>query len=203
VLNYHVHGALPINAASASGRRRAVAQCMGHGRAGLPAKQPPAHDDAPAGRVTSLGRWSDEAVQRALSAWLGSPLAAALRTSFEWYVCRGAFFHNDAHYDDVLFGVWCIAGPPAELVFPRVGVRLDCSPGNAIVFDPFEIHGVLAPGRAVYEAADFETAAPSIFIGFELALDDAVGSAFKVGAAGPGPTLSSRTRIAATTGAFE
>ena len=79
---------------------------------------------------------------------LGTRLGAALRMDFEWYYCRGAFFHNDAHYDARLFGVWCIEGPPMQLVFPRAALRLAVAPTSVVIFDPFEVHGVLAPGCA-------------------------------------------------------
>ncbi len=76
------------------------------------------------GKVHAAGVWRDAAVHRHLAQALGTRLASALRTDFEWYHCRGAFFHNDAHYDARLFGVWCIEGPPMQLVFPRAAVRI-------------------------------------------------------------------------------
>ena len=71
------------------------------------------------------------------------------------------------------------------------------------MFDPFEVHGVLAPGRDRYAAEDYANAATSVFIGFELALTDAVTQAFRLSPVSSAPTLSSRTRIAAATGAFD
>jgi hypothetical protein len=176
---------------------------VAHGRADPPAIEAPAQPALAVGRVQSAGTWTDAHVRTALADLLGTPLAAALRPAFEWYLCRGAFFHNDAHYDGVLFGVWCVCGPPADLVFPRARLRLDASPGCAAVFDPFEIHGVLAPGRLRYAAEDYDRAAPSVFIGFELTLDEAVARAFRVPPTADGRTVSSATRIDAVTGAFD
>lgn len=198
-----VHGASPINAATPSGRLRGVAGAVAHGFATPPVLALPAGVRLITGRVTSAGTWHDANVSAALQHLLGTELAPALRPSFEWYLCRGAFFHNDAHFDDVLFGVWCVAGPAAEVFFPRAGVRCEASPGHAVLFDPFEVHGVLAPGRRHYAVDDYADAAPSVFVGFELQLDAAVAAAFHVGQPADARTLSSGTRISAVTGAFE
>ena len=197
------HDAPQANAASASGGLRGVATVVAHARAAPPAVAWPPLQPEATGRVTSGGTWRDDAVSRALAQLLGPTLAPALRPTFEWYFCRGAFFHNDAHFDEVMFGVWCVAGPPADIVFPRAALRIEATPGHAAVFDPFEVHGVLSPGRTRYSAEDYVTASPSVFIGFELALTDAVRTAFRLPAVTEGRTLSSRTRIAASTGAFD
>jgi hypothetical protein len=197
------HDAPAASAAGPSGSLRGLATAVGHARALAPTLATPTGEAPAVGRVTSRGRWDDEAVRRALRDVLGAALAPALRAGFEWYLCRGAFFHTDAHYDGVLFGVWSVAGPAADIVFPRAGLRVDGSPGHVAIFDPFEVHGVLARGRERYAAEDYAAAAANVFIGFELALTDAVADAFRLAPAGSGRTLSSRTRVAAATGAFE
>ena len=121
--------------------------------------------------------------------------AAALRPEFEWYYCRGAFFHNDAHYDARLFGVWYIEGPPMQLVFPRAALRVDIAPSSVVVFDPFEVHGVLAPGSRTYAANDYQTVSASVFVGFELDINDDVADAFDIDDDVTGQVISSRTRI--------
>lgn len=153
------------------------------------------------GRVHSAGRWDDVAARAQLSAALG-PLATALRPGFEWYGCRGAHFHTDAHYGDVLFGVWMITGPEADVVFARGARRVAVCAGSVLVFDPFEVHGVLRPGAATYVAGDYDAAATTVFAGFELNLDAPVRAAFGVAAAA-GPVISSATRVAADTGALD
>jgi hypothetical protein len=195
------HDAAALNARAATGLARALARKVGHARslAGLP--EPPAAQASVPGRVSSAGVWRDGKVHAALAAIVGPALVPALRTQFEWYLTRGAFFHNDAHYEGVLFGIWCVAGPPAELVLPRLGLRFDASPGALTVFDPFEVHGVLRPGRSTYAADDYQDAVPSVFVGFELELTPLVATAFEVGPACVAPTLSSATRINAATGA--
>lgn len=197
------HAATPANAAGASGSLRGLATVVGHARAAPPAVAWPVDVPPVAGRVTSGGRWTDERVSAALAQVLGHPLAAALRNEFEWYLCRGAFFHTDAHFNGVLFGVWGVSGPAAEIAFPRAGLRLAGSPGSIVVFDPFEVHGVLAPGRPHYAPEDYERTEASIFIGFELTLTDDVAEAFRVSPLGPGRTLSSATRVDPVTGAIE
>lgn len=192
-----------LNAALASGGVRGMATAIGHGQAAPPAVAPPAEQPLVPGRVTSSGTWRNDTILQSLADLLGPSLAPALRPTFAWHLCRGAFFHNDAHFEDVLFGVWCLTGPPAEIAFPRAGVRLPASPGHVVVFDPFEVHGVVAPGRTIYAAGDYEGRVPSLFIGFELALNDAVAREFRVPAPSAGRTISSRSRIAADTGAFE
>ena len=156
------------------------------------------------GKVHSTGAWHCPEVQTALAEALGDPLGAALRAGFEWYYCRGAFFHNDAHYDARLLGVWCIVTPPMELVFPRADVRVAVAPGSIAVFDPFEVHGVLAPGRNAYAAADYQSANASVFLGFELDLTLSIAEMFDIhDRIDPGPVISSQTRIDAASGKIE
>ena len=197
------HGAPALTAAPAPDRLRGIAAAVGHAMHEPPAVELPPIGEGPPGRVVSGGQWQSSAVDVALCAAVGPALAPFLRKTLEWYFCRGAFFHNDAHYNDVLFGVWCVAGPPADLVFPRARLRIDASPGRMAVFDPFEVHGVLAPGRWIYAPEDYVGAAPTVFIGFEIELAEPVAAAFRLPAVSGGRTLSSRTRIAATTGELD
>jgi hypothetical protein len=156
---------------------------------------------AAAGRVHSGGAFTSEQALETLRAALPAALAPALKPGFEWYCCRGAFFHSDAHYGEVLFGAWCTYGPARELVFARLGLRLPATVGDFAVFDPFEPHAVLAPGAASYDREFYDGAAPSVFLGFELELNDAVRAAFGIEAAPvSGPELSSRTAVNAETG---
>lgn len=157
-------------------------------------------EDDVAGRVHGCGSWRDPRTHAQLADSLGAPLSTALRDDFEWYQCRGAFFHNDAHYDARVFGVWCIAGTSAEIVFPRVKVRLPANVGSIVVFDPFEVHGVLAPGRSTYAADDYEKTEASIFLGFELDVTSEVAQLFGISSGVDGSVISSRTRISATSG---
>jgi hypothetical protein len=195
------HGAAALNARMPAGGVRGVAGKIGYAHSADRLPDPPAGEVPRPGRVCSAGAWQSALVHSALAAMLGAPLAPSLRTRLEWYLTRGAFFHNDAHYEGVLFGVWCIAGPPAELVFPRLGVRIDASPGRLAVFDPFEVHGVLSPGRDRYASEDYDHSPASVFVGFELELTAAVAQTFDVAPAADAPTLSSATRIDPTTGA--
>jgi hypothetical protein len=156
------------------------------------------------GRVHSAGIWSDVRVHHQISAALDPELVPALRTRLEWYLCRGAFFHTDAHYADVLFGVWCVSGPPAELVFARAGLRVAVAAGTLIVFDPFEVHGVLRAGAAAYRADDYLDAGTSIFVGFEVELSSAVRNRFGMDDfPADARVVSSSTRVSASTGTFE
>jgi hypothetical protein len=156
------------------------------------------------GRVHSAGKWTDPAVHTAIAAALDTPLQPALRTGLEWYLCRGAFFHTDAHYPDVLFGIWYVIGPAREIVFPRAKLRVAAAPGALLIFDPFEIHGVLAPGAATYRAADYVQTPISVFVGFELELTEIVRSHFDmVRVPNDARIISSTTRVSAETGTFE
>jgi hypothetical protein len=156
------------------------------------------------GRVQSGGTWTDALVHAALASALDPLPEHALRQSFEWYQCRGAFFHTDAHYADVLFGVWYVEGPPVDIVFARVALRVAAQPGTIVVFDPFEVHGVLRPGAVEYHADDYAGCATSVFVGFELELDATVHEAFELAApAADARLVSSSTRVTPTTGAFE
>jgi hypothetical protein len=156
------------------------------------------------GRVHSAGSWSDAEVHCEIAAALDAPLRPALRHSLEWYLCRGAHFHTDAHYSDVLFGVWYILGPAVDIVFARAGQRVAADPGALVIFDPFEVHGVLRRDATQYRNEDYAECLPSVFVGFEIELRDEVTSRFDMTA---NPTVarvvSSATRVSAVTGAFE
>lgn len=153
------------------------------------------------GRVESDGSFEHPAFVDLIRQALPSPLSHYLRPRLEWYGCRGAFFHNDAHYDGVLFGVWCVMGPPREVVFPRIQARLPASVGDLCIFDPYEPHGVLRPGAPTYEREDYEGAEPSLFLGFEVELTPPVRAAFDIGEPAAGaPTYSSRIAIHPATG---
>ena len=154
------------------------------------------------GRVQSGGTLVHAQFEHVLRGALPGPLSEFLRTTMEWYGCRGAFFHNDAHYDGVLFGVWCILGPPRELVFPRIGRRVSAAMGSMAVFDPFEPHAVLGVGADAYRSEDYEQDDVSVFLGFEVELAPAVRGAFGIGAPHrEGMTWSSRIAINPATGA--
>jgi hypothetical protein len=164
---------------------------------------PGVHDVRAPGRVHALGSFRDPALRDALASSLPAPLAVALRDTFEWYACRGAFFHTDAHYGEVLIGAWHVAGPARELVFSRAGARLPLAPGTWVVFDPFEPHAVLDPGASTYARERYEGAPVSVFVGFELELSASVREAFGVGAAALGaPPLSSQVPVNPETGAI-
>ena len=154
--------------------------------------------------MQSGGTWNDDFVHAALAQALDPLPGHALRQTFEWYQCRGAFFHTDAHYPDVLLGVWYVEGPPVDIVFARAALRIAARPGTIVVFDPFEVHGVLRPGATEYHADDYADCAASVFVGFELELDDTVREAFELAAPAADVRLvSSSTRVTPTTGAFE
>ena len=156
------------------------------------------------GRVHSGGAWSDDEVHQEIASALDSVPLQALRTRFEWYLCRGAFFHTDAHYGDVLFGVWYLSGPPVDIVFGRAGLRIAADPGTLAVFDPFEVHGVLRRDAAAYRADDYVTAETSVFAGFEVDLAEPVRERFGIsGLPADARVVSSATRVSATTGQFE
>lgn len=157
-----------------------------------------------AGRVHAMGTWSDDRVHRELMAALDPPLRAALRPRFEWYACRGAFFHTDAHYSNVLLGVWYVEGPRVQIAFARAGLRIDAEPGTLVIFDPFEVHGVLRPGAGSYQAEDYRDCEVSVFAGFELELSASVRARFGVtGGSVDVRMISSATRVSAATGALE
>jgi hypothetical protein len=197
----------PLLAGSASALRsvaRRVATSVASPLPALTMRACAVESAATVGRVHSGGTWNDAQTSTALELALRPLPPGALRRTFEWYVCRGAFFHTDAHYSDVLFGVWYIAGPAVDIVFARAPLRVAARPGTIVVFDPFEIHGVLRPGASEYCADDYSDSGASVFVGFELELDDAVRAAFDVRVPAAGARLvSSSTRVMATTGAFE
>jgi len=156
------------------------------------------------GRVHGLGRLASEEIRAALAGVLPPALRDSLRGEFEWYACRGAFFHNDAHYAGVLFGAWCVAGPPREIVFARAAARRPAAPGDWVIFDPYEPHAVLDPGADVYRRERYDGKPASLFLGFELELDERVRQAFGVGPAPATATarvLASSVAINAETGA--
>lgn len=155
------------------------------------------------GRVHSLGRFGSSEIRAPLASAMPPALREPLRSEFEWYACRGAFFHNDAHYGEVLFGAWCVAGPRREIVFARAGARAAAGPGDWVVFDPFEPHAVLDPGEHRYRRERYVGSPVSLFLAFELRLDQAACEAFGIGPPIPGtPVLASSAAINAETGAL-
>ena len=154
------------------------------------------------GRVQETSQPPPAEALAALAAALPSAWRTVLRPTLVWYGCRGAFFHNDAHFGRVLFGVWCAGGPAREVVYPRLGLRVPATPGDLVVFDPFEPHGVLDPGQHRYVRERYLDAEPSAFVGFELELDAAVGRDFLIGTPPEhGLRLSSRSAVNAESGA--
>jgi hypothetical protein len=82
-------------------------------------------------------------------------------------------------------------------------VRIAAGLGTLVVFDPFEIHGVLAPGCSTYAATDYQGADASVFLGFELGITPTVADAFDIHSDSSGQVISSRTRISAASGTIE
>ena len=155
------------------------------------------------GRVHGLGRFRSDELRWALAAALPAALRDSLRSELEWHACRGAFFHTDAHYGAVLFGAWCVAGPQREIVFARHGARVLAAPGNWVVFDPFEPHAVLDAGMDHYARGHYDGSPVSLFLGFELELDECVRQAFGIGPPRTGaPLLASSVAVNAETGAL-
>jgi len=206
MLHLTAHTARTLSCVSASGATRsiankiAIAHCVPDDSLRARAHKEPAAVEA--GRVYSSGAWHDAAARAQLINALGSQLASGLRDDFEWYRCRGAFFHNDAHYDNQLFGVWCISASPADLVFPRAPMRLAISPGSIVVFDPFEVHGIVRPNAQQFSASEYDKAEAIVLLGFELDLTEDIATAFGITRGIAGPLVSSRTRINAATGAI-
>jgi len=192
-----------------AGAGRSLARAVWHGRATPPeplrtrAGSLAEHTPPVPGRVHGLGRFEDEAARRALGASLPRELAAALRPQFEWYGCRGAGFHTDAHYEAVLFGAWYLAGPPRDLVFAPAGPNLRCEVADFVVFDPFQPHAVLDPGCSRYDREHYAQAPASLFLGFELELTVPVCERFGIGPAETGAlAIGSATAVNAETGAI-
>jgi len=192
-----------------AGASRALARRVWHGHAPVPAglasRAALLAETTPQvpGRVHELGRFEDESVWQALGACLPESLTAALRRPFEWYGCRGAGFHTDAHFPAVLFGVWCLAGPVRDLVFAGCGVRIECPAGDLAVFDPFQPHAVLDPGQVHYDRACYAGAPASLYLGFELELTEAVREQFGIAPAHPNAfAIGSTTPVNAETGAI-
>ncbi len=172
------------------------------GRLPVPALQlPDTSTVGSPGRVIGLGRFANSAIHSALAAALPDGLGEALRGQFEWYACRAAFFHTDAHYGAVLFGAWCVAGPPREIVFARASARCPAGEGDWAIFDPFEPHAVLDRATDSYQRERYDGAPVSLFLGFELELDEPVRRAFGIGPPRPGSlVLASSVAINAETG---
>ena len=194
---------------SAAGIGRSMARAVAVGEQTAGALRALALDiacrEGPAGKVHSAGTWECSTTHTQLARALGPPFGTALRSGFEWYYCRGAFFHNDAHYDARLFGVWCIAAaPPMQLVFPRLDLQVAVAPGSIVVFDPFEVHGVLAIGRTAYAASHYERSNASVFVGFELDITPAIAELFDIHSRiEQGVVISSQTRIDAVDGKID
>jgi len=198
---------LPAAAPMSAGASRSLARRVWHTWAAIPAAlgrhATQLAEETPTcpGRVHELGRFRDESAWQALNACLPEHLGAALRRQFEWYGCRGAGFHTDAHYPSVLFGAWWVAGPPRDIVFADPRLRLACASCELVVFDPYQPHAVLDPGEERYLRQRYVAAAANVFLGFELELTAAVREQFGIGAPEPGAlSIGSGTAVNAETG---
>jgi len=60
----------------------------------------------------------------------------------------------------------------------------------------------LAPGSPTYAASDYETVSASVFVGFELDINDEVADAFDIDNDMTGQVISSKTRIDPASGAI-
>jgi len=198
---------LPATLPRSAGADRSLARCIWHTRAAVPtslqrraahlAEQTP---DSP-GRVHDLGCFDEEIGRQTLGACLPGDFGAALRPKLQWYGCRGAGFHTDAHFSAVLFGAWCLAGPPRSIVFAEPALRLACPTGELVVFDPFQPHAVLDSDQGRYERERYVAAAANVFLAFELELSPSVRERFRIGPAEPGAlSISSSTAVNAETG---
>jgi len=190
-----------------AGGFRSLARYLWHahraGPAALERRAAQLAEEAPGspGRVHDLGRFDDETARQALIGSLPDDFTHALRPQLQWYACRGAGFHTDAHYSNVLFGAWYLAGPPCNLVFADPTAQLACPIGELVVFDPFQPHAVLSLGQERYERDRYVAAAASVFLGFELELTAAVRRRFGIGEAESGAfSISSSTAVNAETG---
>lgn len=199
----------PADCAGQTGPTRSIATRLWFGERSPGTPLRAAADEArarlagPIGRVESGGRFEHAGIESELKAALPPAVAAATRSSMEWYGCAGAFFHNDAHYDGVLFGVWSIAGPVRELVFSRVGQRVSAAVGSLVIFDPYEPHAVLDAGATAYRREDYVGGQANLFLGFEVELSAATRDLFGIGPAlGGRVALSSRVAINPETGSF-
>jgi hypothetical protein len=207
----HGHSiALAAGTPMSAGAARSLARCIWHACAPVSpelsrhATQLAGQTPASPGRVHDLGHFHDEGAWQALNACLPAHLVAALRRQFEWYGCRGAGFHTDAHYPSVLFGAWHLAGPARDVVFADPWLRVACASCELVIFDPFQPHAVLDPGEERYRRESYAEAAATVFLGFEIELTTAVRQHFGIGPAEPGAlSISSATAVNAETGQIE
>jgi hypothetical protein len=67
--------------------------------------------------------------------------------------CEGSTFHEDSQaYADEFFCIqWLEHTDPWDLVFPVSGVRIPLSRGTTVLFDPANVHGVVARGHAAFD----------------------------------------------------
>lgn len=198
---------LPGTWARSADGRRSLASGIWCGRAAVPtpleqrAAQLAGETPAPPGRVHDLGRFEEKSGPESLRACLPDALAAALRPQLQWYGCRGAGFHTDAHYSSVLFGAWCLSGPPRNLVFADPTLRVACPIGALVVFDPFQPHAVLDLGQERYDRDRYVDAAASVFLAFEVELTAPIRAQFGIGPAEAGAfSISSNAAVNAETG---
>jgi len=101
---------------------------------------------------------------------------------------RGAGFHTDAHYDEVLSGL-VHGGPMRASSCSRArscGSRARA--GDLVVFDPFQPHAVLDPGQLAYDRERYVAAAPLSFSGSNSSWPPKCESGS--GSVRPGPGLS-------------
>lgn len=68
-------------------------------------------------------------------------------------VCAGAVYHVDLQgWDNSLFVNWYLDGPVMDFVMPNAVIRRTIRPGDIVVFDPSEVHGLVLPGAKCIDA---------------------------------------------------
>lgn len=97
--------------------------------------------------------WVDEddrvAVRRAAKPLLDQLGGRQVDVGMAWLMTHEVAFHNDwPQAEERCFLVWHAAGPKKSCDFPGLGRGFITQPGDAILFDPAQPHGVRVAGAA-------------------------------------------------------
>lgn len=105
-----------------------------------------------------------EGLEQALVS-VGVPVDAVLDRNVLY--CKSAAFHEDGAFN-TLFATALWHGQEGDVVFPRLGAKVEMRPGTFIVFDCHEPHCFVARGKTTWEEADYGDAAFSHLLSFDL-----------------------------------
>ncbi len=101
----------------------------------------------------------------------------------QYMATRGAIPHADSYNSEwyySLFWVLVVDSKEADLVFANLGLKVTMKPGQLIVFDPGQPHGVHLQGSSVFRKSDFPAHRRQAYLAGHMTMDEEFWSDYDV-----------------------